>query len=348
MNQDNNHHQDFILNDAIDAFANHLTNEIKSSKKRQEVHREYAEHLEDAVYEYMLKGMTPQEAFRKACDDIGNTQTTATMLASVHNRGKLPRWVKYLCFAIIGCAFMFSPLFIKSEIFIAWHIFILELCIILLFYFGIYHLWLLIRAFAIRHQAIQSLRKYAQRNGHKLDISRPYASLFRKTDEPEIIYETETQRYIMSLWATVRRKKTLHLTDFGFYSYSNNIGYFLVCGFFGNVGASLNLWDRLPKDSKWWYWNHHEIVEEKPHDVSLMPCIEYESHSHPSKENVYVLLLNPIPFKVDFVENGVLRSGGDDVKFGDVMMWSVSGFMSYMDGRIMYEKKKFKSTIFRS
>ena len=119
-----------------------------------------------------------------------------------------------------------------------------------------------------------------------------------------------------------------------------------MCGCFGNIGAALNLLSRLPKDIKWWYWNHSEIIEGKPEGVRFMPKIEYESHRSLHKENIYVLLLNPIPFKIDFVENGVLHNGGDDIKFGDVMLWSASGFMSYMDGRMMYESKKFKSSIF--
>jgi hypothetical protein len=50
--------------------------------------------------------------------------------------------------------------------------------------------------------------------------------------------------------------------------------------------------------------------------------------------------------KIDYVEKGVLHKGGDDAKLDGVFMWSVSGFMSYMDGRILYEKKKFKSKFF--
>ena len=42
------------------------------------------------------------------------------------------------------------------------------------------------------------------------------------------------------------------------------------------------------------------------------------------------------------------RMGGDDTKFGDVMLWSPSGFMSYMDGRMMYEKNKFNSDFFKN
>ena len=78
-----------------------------------------------------------------------------------------------------------------------------------------------------------------------------------------------------------------------------------------------------------------------------MPKIEFEKHNSPDKENIYVLLLNPIPFGIDFVEKGVLHKGGDDSKFGDVMIWSPSGFMSYMTGRTMYEKKNFKSEFFK-
>ncbi len=37
------------------------------------------------------------------------------------------------------------------------------------------------------------MKTYANNNGHKLTIlANPYISLFKKTGDPEIIYETET------------------------------------------------------------------------------------------------------------------------------------------------------------
>ncbi|MBQ8407742.1 MAG: hypothetical protein IJY39_02625 [Clostridia bacterium] len=342
---------DFILSDEIKRFANHLTYEIHSPKRRREVRQEYMEHLEDAIYTYTLKGMTPTQAFRQACEDMGDTTKIQEMLAAVHNKDKLPRWVKLLAATIIIIQFLAAPIVIVNSYFLAWYRLILHLTAIALVCVGLYHFINFIRAVHIRATALKQLKQYATRNGHKLTVNNnPYLSLFKKTSTPEIIYETPTQRYIISIWATIRRKRTLHLTDFGFYSYSQNIGYWILCGGFGfnsvvnPIGVSL--WGGLPKDTKWWYWVHSDIVEAPTDGMRFMPQIQYENYTDAQKENIYVLMLNPIPFKIDFVERGVLHKSGDDCKFGDVRIWSASGFMSYMDGRIMYEKKKFKSAIF--
>ena len=340
---------DFILTEEIERFANHLTYEIKSQKLRQEVRQEYIDHIEDAIHHYSLKGLPEKEAFRKACADIGNTSHIQTLLGTVHNKDKTPRWVMWVIIGVIVSAFLFSPLFIQNEPFYAWYNLILTLILIVSLCVLTYNVYIFTRAVFIRRSAMRRMKVYAERNGHKMTVNANlYLSLFKKTSEPEIIYETDTQRYIMSIWATVRRKKTLHLTDFGFYSYSQNIGYWLICGHFGGLinPAGVSIWGGLPKDEKWWHWIHTEIVEAPPEGVKFMPQIEYDKYNSPDKENIYVLLLNPIPFKIDFVKNGVLHPGGDDIKFGEVMLWSPSGFMSYMDGRMMFEKKKFRSTTF--
>lgn len=340
---------DFILSEEIKRFANHLTYEIHSPKLRREIRQEYIEHLEDAIYSHTLKGIPAEQAFRMTCEEMGNTAKIQELLAAVHNKDKLPRWVKLMLGAILISVFVLSPIIIRNNIFLAWYILIVEISILVLMCFGIYLAVTFFRAICIRAKALKELKAYAKINGHKLTVNaNPYFSLFTKTSEPELIYDTPTQRYIMSIWATVKRKQTLHLTDFGLYSYSKNFGYWLICGNFRGVisPGRVSLWGGLPKDTKWWHWYHTNVIETPADGMRFTPQINYEKYEDPQKKNIYVLLLNPIPFKIDYVERGVLHKGGDDCKFGDVRIWSASGFMSYMDGRILYERKKFKSSIF--
>lgn len=341
---------DFILSDEIQRFANHLTYEIKSPKQRREVRQEYVDHIEDSIHHYLLKGMSEHEAFRRVCEEMGDTTKIQELLAVVHNKDSIPRWVKYPIIALTLFAYISSYFFIENSNFRAWYILIAQITIIASVCVLLYCLFNFYRAFRIRYKAIKELKQYAKRNGHTLQINaNPYLSLFKKTTVPEIIYETSTQRYIMSLWATVKRKQTLHLTDFGFYSTSHNFGHFLLCGSFGGGlinPIAISFVGGLPKDTKWWYWIHAEITEAPPEEAKFMPQIQYEEFTNSQKENIFVLLLNPIPMKIDYVEKGVLHNGGDDAVFDGVRLWSASGFMSYMDGRIMYEKKKFKSFVF--
>ena len=75
----------FDLKKEIEKYAAALTADIFSPKKRAEVKREYAEHIEDTVYRYKLSGMSDKEAFGHACEDMGEIKKVRGLLAGVHN-----------------------------------------------------------------------------------------------------------------------------------------------------------------------------------------------------------------------------------------------------------------------
>ncbi len=75
----------FDLKREIEKYATALTSDIFSPKKRAEIKREYAEHIEDAVYRYRLGGMSDKDAFKQACEDIGEMAKVKCLLADVHN-----------------------------------------------------------------------------------------------------------------------------------------------------------------------------------------------------------------------------------------------------------------------
>ena len=65
--------KEFILTEEIKRFADHLTYEIKSHKKRLEARQEYIDHIEDAIYYYSLKG-THIKKFSVHCGEKGHHQ----------------------------------------------------------------------------------------------------------------------------------------------------------------------------------------------------------------------------------------------------------------------------------
>ena len=75
----------FDLKREIEKYATSLTSDIFSPKKRAEIKREYAEHIEDAVYRYRLGGISDKDAFKQACEDIGEMAKVRCLLAEVHN-----------------------------------------------------------------------------------------------------------------------------------------------------------------------------------------------------------------------------------------------------------------------
>ena len=75
----------FNLQNEIEKYVSKITIDIVSPRKKMQIKREYTDHLEDSVYRYKLLGFNEKEAFRKACDDIGEIEKIGFLLAEVHN-----------------------------------------------------------------------------------------------------------------------------------------------------------------------------------------------------------------------------------------------------------------------
>lgn len=328
---------DFNLREAIDRYASHLAHDIKSRRRREAVKQEYAEHLEDAIYAYTIEGMEEKEAYHRACEDLGDASKVQTMLAVVHNKDRLPRYVRYPLLTVLALFVATLYFFIPNESFRSWYILFLQLGVLVGSVLGVYYFALFVRAFRIRRTAVQKLSAYAEQNGHTLHITHPYRSLIRCAANPEVIYETADKRYIISLFASIRKKKTLHLTDNGFYSYSSKVGYGLLIGSMGYFGVSMAGMFRPKNVAPMPYM--HSFVIDLPEGIHIMPNIRYEDHHSPDKQNVHVLMLNPIPLDVDYLQNGQLQKVRDDALLGDVRLWSASGFLSYIEGERIQKRK---------
>ena len=87
----------------------------------------------------------------------------------------------------------------------------------------------------------------------------------------------------------------------------------------------------LPRGMKYFPIFASEMVQ-LPHGVHMMPQIEWESLEASDKENVRVIMLNPIPFGIVGVQNGIEIKLGDDSLFCGNRIWSTSGMISYLEG----------------
>ena len=70
----------FDLNKSIAVYISIVCRNIHSRKKRKAVAREYAEHIEDAMYRYSLSGFAEEQAFYKACQDLGAPENYSELL----------------------------------------------------------------------------------------------------------------------------------------------------------------------------------------------------------------------------------------------------------------------------
>ena len=326
----------------IRRYGARVAYEIKSLRKRENVAREYAEHLEDAIYYRMLHdGMEEMEAFHDACAELGNVTKMQELLALTHNKDPLPTGVTFMLWllgvVLVGSSyFWIDDYFYRSCLLAALDWCILGVLVFLLLQAGLY-----IRALRIRRKSYRQLKVYAEQNGiNFIRHASSYRSIFTRTTEPEWILETEKERYILSLFATVKRRRELQLSDIQLYQYTKVSGFPMMFG---------RTWSTFPVISSGCFDTIFRIrtisihtfgTGARPFDQTvrlpkgfhLLPDIDWKSAEHPTKTNIRVLLLNPIPMKVSALENGHIRKSGDADTVGDYRVWSASGLISYLEG----------------
>ena len=77
--------QAFNLKNEIEKYTAQVTANIMSFRIKKQVKQEYADHIEDSVYRYMLLGFSEKEAFIKACEDMGDINKVKFLLSEIHN-----------------------------------------------------------------------------------------------------------------------------------------------------------------------------------------------------------------------------------------------------------------------
>ncbi len=329
----------FNLERETDRFTSRIVRGIRSPSRRAEVKREYTEHIEDAVYHYMIEGNTDKEAFRIVCDKLGDTSKIQELLSVVHNRDSFPKTVGILLCMLAAGIFTTVYFLIKNDTFIAWITVILQIFSIIVICIALYFVWRFITCLRIRRKSYQKIKKYAQKEGIVFRVnSNSYLSLIKKTVRPEWVLETDKKRYIISLWATVRKNKTLKLIDNLLYTYMDNVGYLYIYTRNRYTHAQAGWSPFTPKDMEGIPLYASDMVQ-LPRELHLMPQIEWESLEKNDKENVRVLLLNPIPRDIVGIERGIFRNLGDDSLFCGIRIWSASGFISFLEGLRISEKE---------
>lgn len=313
----------------IERYALHLAGGIRSPKKRREVAAEYADHIEDLVRAHTLGGMSEGEAFRLAREELGDSLKISELEAAVHNRDPLPSYLRVLLWILGGALLLLSYYLIPSSIYRGWFAFACNIALIVLEVCAVYFVFLFLRALRLRYLGVKKLREYATANRMTLRKNRsPYVSLLRRGSIPELTLETETAAYHLSLFATVRKRKSLYLYDCGLYSYSDHVGYMMLythnLAFTGPIAF-------LPEGTHLFPPLHSEHIE-VPRGMHLLPKVDWDAVAHAEKENVRVLLLSPIPFHAYGVEQGVKHELGDNKRFDGKRIFSFTGLLSYLEG----------------
>lgn len=321
--------EELHLRREIKRYAEHLASGIRSPRRRREVAAEYADHLEDLVLSHMVAGMTEGEAFRLAREELGDSVKITELENAVYNRDPLPTLVTVLLWLLGGAAVISTYYLFDNDFYRAWFAFLCNMAVLALELSLLYTVYLFLRALRVRYVGLKRLTEYARENGMTLQRNaRPLLSVFRRSRIPELTLFTAHTAYHLYLWATVRRRKSLYLYDCGLYSYSDHVGYMMLYTRNAALFGPAVFW---PSNVRFFPTFHSEHVE-VPRGMHLTPGMNFEGVAHPEKENVNVLLLNPIPFHVYGVTSGVKRELGDDAHFSGMRIWSFTGLISYLEG----------------
>ena len=292
---DRNSVQDFDLDREVRRLTRALTASIRDKKQKSEVAREYEDHIYDAMQNYMLGGMTEEDAFSEVCEDLGDIDEIAATLGDVHNQDKIPADVRrenILRWSIIGVV----GVTLYGLLLWAWDIFVLQMTILIVGIILAVNFIILSLAYHKRRRAMKSIRRYAKENGFRIQANRTvYTSILYAADKPSVILENDTQYIKVRFLATLHKNRVLHFLGRNVYTTGAKIGALLITVPF-NLGFQSTMWMRFIP------WKRVvEISDEFPVDAIALPTLE-RRHDPLEKEVHEVLIFNPAPMRAFYRE----------------------------------------------
>ncbi len=331
----------FVLSQKLELYVASITAGIRKSAVRERVAAEYRTRIEEYVKRAVRSGESAEDAFSRVRDELGDAQRLKEALASLHNPRRLPARALPLLALSVFSIVLFIYLLLFDEDFRYWLLPILQLALVIAMCILLWRGWRYLVSLWIRGRSYRRLKKYCEKNSLHLEKNaNVYRSVFMLGKAPELTLETESERFLLYLFPTVRKRKTLRLLDNGLYSYWDNVGYMLLytkhTALFGAAGSLF-----LPKGTKPFSIFRSDMVE-VPRGMRRMPEIDWESHERPGKEAVRVLLLSPVPFRLVGIERGVARAMGDDSVFCGRRIFSFTGLISHLEGLRIEEEYKSK------
>ena len=331
---DDRNEREFDLNSALDRLAARVCREIKSKHRRERAIKEFRGHLEDAAEDIMRQGKPPEKAYAELEESLGDTDKLSTLMASVHNTHHIPVILPWLAGAAVlgGLIYLYlttENYSLQSWIGVGLQLFAIAAAVVLVLFAA---KWT--RAIGKRASALRRLQKYVDANGGTL-IRRGncYKSLFVRTAYPELTVDLGDRRYILSFWATVKRRRTLHLQDNGIYSYDKHFGYLMLARFALNPLFRVFRPHNMEKTA--FFSLYHSEMVRLPEGAHLMPDVDYGSCYAHGKTNIPVFLLNPIPLDVEICENSHIHKivEGDTLpdSLGSAKLYSMSSFLADLE-----------------
>ena len=287
---DNDGAYDFCLDRELRKLTARLTGDICSKSEKSAVAREYEDHIHDAMQSYMLGGMTEEEAFAAAVEDLGDIDEIAVTLGDVHNRDDLPEDVGWKLdrrkiIGIVIAAVLLDVAILSQNAGL-----LLVLLLIPLMAFLIY-----LRAMVKRLIAVGRICGYAKKHAMTCHVSySAFTSLWLYADHADITLEWERQYYKIRFLPCVQPKTILHFVGRNLYTTTQLRGASPIAAEQFSAGWQLFRPKNIKKFSK---TGLAEISFEVQGDLYGLPTLE-RRHDPRDKEIYEVLIFNPVPMRV--------------------------------------------------
>ena len=343
--------QDFNLDREIKKLTAQLTRDIRQKSEKAAVAREYEDHIYDAMQNYMLGGMTEEDAFAAARNDLGDIEEIAVTLGDIHNENKVPNELrkrilkgvtKWRILAVIdvivvlvlaalppqfwqACPWYISmyvqPLFMISYIYL-YVIIILGGLNLLIWWFRC--IWAIIK----RIGALAKIKRYAAKAGLHMQVKfGTLTSIFMHPAKPAMILENDTHYFKIRFLTTVMRKRQLMFLGKNLYTVTKVQG----GSFISPMAVSEEWMGFRPKNMEPMHRNVFVVAQlAVPIDAIALPTFECR-HDPRGKTVKEILLFHPAPMAVQYQDGNkaVEISGGEE--FDGVTLFGLSGFCKMLE-----------------
>ena len=316
----------FNLNDEIEAFAKHITHDIKPAKKQTLIKAEYIAHIEDATYRYMLKGMDEKSAFKKACAELGDVDKMQRMLTIAHKKDRISAillpavYFIFLNVALLRIYLSSCDLDYVTE---RWLLLASTLAAVGLALSVFRRSYKYVRALLKRHSLIKRIKRICKNRGLQLSYGiKFYTSIFNKTSTPELTVIGSNGICKVKMFACLKKKDIYTLTSPNSFFTTNNVKPIFVGYHYPTMAIT------KARDSKLYLSPFYKSGNDYIKDMEITPEIEAEVGAN----TVNVLCINPIAAKMEVVRTNRAEEVFDGDEFKGYIVYSGNALCEFLKG----------------
>ena len=222
---------------------------------------------------------------------------------------------------------LYLDIVFKTQKQYVWAVFLLQLFILIFGILFFMYVWRNLRVILKRARAVSNFRAVCDKNNIKLEKkSSLYKSLFKDTTEPELVIETDETKYVIKLFnpAVIKNINVTFLSPSEYIVTKAN-GYILVSKnmywlFITNLFRPKNISSRF-------FIPVHTMQYETVKGIKSFPKINFEEKPS-EKKTVNVLMFNPVPLNIKYVDKSHTRQLLSGDKFEGYEIYSSGDFLS--------------------